>query len=168
MRTLADSPICSVKWTAEQPPREQCYTASREAHSIANTKHPCRRETVQEKQHALRYKQQFMANGWRNRGNSDSLAAMHTVLGHLFVFIPFHKFVQQNGPWRERRGSSVRAGGVVEVQHLPNTHGHRVQLERGRGRAEGRGGSSQGGRCAMDRVWEGSPSSEYSHAPSSS
>lgn len=54
--------------------------------------------TVQEKQHALRYKQQFMANGWRNRGNSDSLAAMHTVLGHLFVFIPFHKFVQQNWP----------------------------------------------------------------------
>lgn len=33
----------------------------------------------------------------------------------------------------------MRAGGVVEVQHLPNTHGHRVQLERGgESRREGR------------------------------
>lgn len=31
-------------------------------------------------------------------GNSDSRAAMHKVLGHLFVFIPLHKFVQQNRP----------------------------------------------------------------------
>lgn len=31
----------------------------------------------------------------------------------------------------------MRAGGVVEVQHLPNTHGHRVQLERGEGEQKG-------------------------------
>lgn len=27
-----------------------------------------------------------------------TLAARHKVLGHLLVFIPFHKFVQQNWP----------------------------------------------------------------------
>lgn len=98
VRTLAIHQSVVWKWTAEQPPREQCYTSSRAAHPIANTKHPCKRQTVQEKQHALRYKQQFMANGWHDRGNSDSRAAMHKVLGHLLVFIPFHKFVQQNWP----------------------------------------------------------------------
>lgn len=39
MRTLASSPIGSVKWAAEQPP-ENNATQQAEAHSTANTKHP--------------------------------------------------------------------------------------------------------------------------------
>lgn len=104
MRTLVSSPICSVNTNCKAAFQENNATQQAElAHSIANTKkRPCKRETVQEKQHALWYKQRFMANGWHNCGNSDSFAAMHKVLGHLFVFIPLHKLVQQNWPWRER------------------------------------------------------------------
>lgn len=70
----------------------------------------------------------------------------HKVLGHLFVFIPFHKFIQQNWPWRDREINSMRAGGACGGTVITNMHGELGSTRREEGRKGGGGWDGGAGR----------------------
>lgn len=94
---------------------------------------------------------------------------MHKVLGHLFVFIPFHKLVQQNWPWRDRENKQCEGwrecGGAALTPSMRGAQGSigREGEEREDGREVG-GGEERGKRKQV--TWRLFPGRMMCNVPS--